>query len=132
MRKRDYHRRNYNERGNATESSGNTPNNNGNNQGSTQRTKREQSSNRSREQYSGRNREQSSGRNREQFPYRDRSNTLGRSGSSRQNYQQNNFGTTRNTFKYKAEETVDDIREDIARLEKEIHMEIKEIRSMKL
>ncbi|HHV99720.1 MAG TPA: hypothetical protein GXX36_09145 [Clostridiaceae bacterium] len=124
VRKRDYQRKNFSERGNSAESSGNTPNSNGNNQGSTQKMQREQSSNRSREQSSGKNREQSS--------YRERSNTSGRSVLPKQNYQQNYLGVTKNNTKFRAEETVDDIREDIARLEKEIHMEIKEIRSIKL
>jgi len=124
VRKRDYQRKNYGERGNSAEGSGNTPNSNGNNQGSTQKMQREQSSNR--------NREQSSGKNREQISYRDRSNTSGRSALPKQNYQQNYSGMTKNNTRFRAEETVDDIREDIARLEKEIHMEIKEIRSMKL
>jgi len=124
VRKRDYLKKNFSERGNSAGNSGDTPNSNGNNQVSTQRVQREQTS--------GRNRDQSSGRNREQISYRDRSNISGRSGLSRQNYQQNYTGGIRNPVKYKAEETVDDIKEDIARLEKEIHMEIKEIRSMKL
>lgn len=124
MRKRDYQKKNYSERGNSAGNSGNTPNSYGNNHGSTPRVQREQPS--------GRSREQSSGKNREQISYKDRSNTSVRNGLSRQNNQQNYSGAIKNTTKYRAEETVDDIREDIARLEKEIHMEIKEIRSMKL
>jgi len=41
-------------------------------------------------------------------------------------------GRISNIIKNRAEETIDDIKEDILRLEKEIELEIMEIRSMKL
>ncbi len=124
LRKWDNQKKNNSERGNSADSSGNTPNNHGNIQGGMQKMKRGNISNR--------NREQSSGRNREQVPFKERGNVLSRSGLPRQNYQPGQSGGTKSSLKYKSEETVDDIREDIARIEKEIHMEIKEIRSLKL
>lgn len=55
----------------------------------------------------------------------------GRIVTTRQSYS-NNFSTTKYSSKIKTEETADDIKEDIMRIEKEIDLEIKEIRSLKL
>jgi len=50
----------------------------------------------------------------------------GRQRYSKQSYRQ------RNDLRIRAEETLDDIRADITRIEKEIELEIREIRSLKL
>lgn len=136
VKRRDYQKRTYNSHGNSTNNSGSTSNGPGSPSGFVQRPSREQNPYRDREQSSHRDRNQISGRDRDQSFYRERENIStripNRSGSSRQNYQQSQYSASRNMMKYRAEETVDDIREDIARLEKEIDLEIKEIRSMKL
>ena len=64
-----------------------------------------------------------------------RENTPGKAQARNAFYKQNQ-SNQHSEQKYnnraKAEETVEDIREDIARIEKEIELEIKEIRSLKL
>lgn len=53
--------------------------------------------------------------------------------SDRDNHHKGSSGSRFvNIIKNRAEETIDDIKEDILRLEKEIELEIKEIRSLKL
>lgn len=126
LRDWDNQKKNYRERGNSADSSGNTPNNHGNIQGGMQKMKRGKLSPRNREQSSVRNRD------REQASLKERGSILSRNVLPRQNYQAGQPGGTKSSLKYKSEETIDDIREDIARIEKEIHMEIKEIRSLKL
>lgn len=50
---------------------------------------------------------------------------------SNRNYRKN-YGYKSRYSKPRADETVDDIKQDIIRIEKEIKLELKEIRSMKL
>jgi len=59
---------------------------------------------------------------------RERNFFRGRDNHNRNNYQ-NRYNMTRNKLE---EETVEHIKEDIMRIEKEIELEIKEIRSLKL
>ena len=68
-----------------------------------------------------------------QVPHRDNTQgkSAGRNAYFRQNHS-NQFSEQKYNNRVKTEETVDDIREDIARIEKEIDLEIKEIRSLKL
>jgi len=64
-----------------------------------------------------------------------RENTSGKSQGKNPYYRQsqsNQYAEQKYNNRVKAEETVEDIREDIARIEKEIELEIKEIRSLKL
>jgi len=64
-----------------------------------------------------------------------RENTQGKAGGRNAYFRQNHssqFSEQKYNNRVKADETVDDIREDIARIEKEIDLEIKEIRSLKL
>lgn len=60
-----------------------------------------------------------------------RDNREYRDGGQRSGYQSQGGGI-RYPHKPRAEETIDDIKSDIVRIEKEIQLEIKEIRSMKL
>lgn len=63
-------------------------------------------------------------------------NTAPRTGSERHEghgrYYRDRSNDRIGTLRNRADETIDDIKEDIVRLEKEIDLEIKEIRSMKL
>lgn len=125
VKKQEYQRKNNNE----SNSSG----------GYTQRNTREQSVHRGSKPAKTFNREAS---NRE-TPGKDVSNkeasgrenvhvrNTGRNNYSRQNYS-NYHSAPRYNNRIKTEETVDDIKEDIIRIEKEIDLEIKEIRSLKL
>lgn len=55
-----------------------------------------------------------------------------RGNSSRQNNYNNNYSYSTRQKRIKEDETVEDIREDICRIEKEIQLELREIRSMRL
>lgn len=55
-----------------------------------------------------------------------------REGASRQPYHNSNNTSPRYQTRVKAEETIDDIIVDIARIEKEIQLELKEIKSLRL
>lgn len=69
-----------------------------------------------------------------QSNYNNRNNqnkTYHRDNSNRQNYSSQN-SYQRSGGRIKVDETIDDIKADITRLEKEIQLELKEIRSMKL
>ena len=48
------------------------------------------------------------------------------------NYSQNNQNSSRPNIRFKADESAEDITTDIIRIEKEIELEIKEIKSMRL
>jgi hypothetical protein len=64
-----------------------------------------------------------------------RENTPGKAPSKSSYFRQNHsnqYSTQKYNSRIRTEETVDDIKEDIARIEKEIDLEIKEIRSLKL
>jgi len=58
-------------------------------------------------------------------------NNFHKESTPRYNFNQDNAYPARSN-RIKEDETVEDIKEDIARLEKEIQLELKEIRSMKL
>jgi hypothetical protein len=73
------------------------------------------------------------GRNRENAPrgyYRDRNREADKDAQPRQ-HGGTSYGRHQNVQKSRAEETIEDIKQDIIRLEKEIELEIKEIRSLK-
>lgn len=59
-----------------------------------------------------------------------KSSHAGKENASRHNY--NNNHSSRGNGRVKTEETIEDIRTDIARIEKEIELELKEIRSLRL
>lgn len=74
------------------------------------------------------------GRNQQsQFQYRDGQHvkSFHKGGWNKPAYQQSSV-SKHNMAKIKTEETIDEIKEDIQRLEKEIEFEIKEIKSMRL
>lgn len=71
--------------------------------------------------------DQGTNRDRENAPVKN----FHREGTPRQNHP-NQGSPSRHINRIRAEETVDDIKTDIVRIEKEIELEIKEIKSMRL
>jgi len=61
---------------------------------------------------------------------KNKDNSRGNDNPQRQHSSSGRYGG--NNHRSRAEETIDDIKEDIVRIEKEIELEIKEIRSLKL
>jgi|GEM_PF-1014542 len=81
------------------------------------------------------NRENAQVQNKEGTQWQGKESNEGKNGYSRENAAKQNYSVQSFSPRYnriKETETVEDIKEDIARIEKEIQLELKEIRSLKL